>query len=168
MWRCIGGYSLSSEFENLNAKANQSSFARLVGVSQTAIKSHFDKGTLIAGQSLADWLHQYCESLRTEAAGRGGDDQKSLTRARTNDAQQSARLKEIQIAEKLGELISAEEIKPAILAMVSAARIELLSLPSKLAAEFKALYGVDVDESLIEDHIHESLEHLSGGMPENT
>ena len=158
---------MSSEFESLNVKANQSNFSRLVGTSQPAIKAHFDKGTLIAGQSLANWLLQYCEALRIEAAGRGGDDQKSLTRARTRDAEQSADLKEIMIAEKLGTLVIVEDIEPQFLAMVTAARMELLSIPMKVAAEIKSLHGIDVDAKLIEEHIYESLEHLSGGLHKN-
>jgi len=160
--------SVSNEFECLNVKANQSSFARLVGVTQPAIKVHLDKGKLTLGQSLAEWLHIYCEFLRVEASGRGGDEQQSLTRARTHEAEQSGRLKEILVAEKLGEVIIADDVKPAMIAMVTAARAELLSMPSKIVAEIKALHGVDVDETLIEDHIHESLEHLAGGLQTDT
>jgi len=157
-----------NEFECLNEKANQSSFGRLVGISQPSVKDFVDKGVLIPGQSLQHWLLQYCERVRNEAAGRGGDDQKSLTRARTKDAETSAQLKEIQINEKLGVLVNVEDVEPKLIAMVTAARTELLSLPSKLTGEIKALHGIDIDESLIEERIYEALEHLAGGMRNNT
>lgn len=157
-----------NEFECLNAKANQSAFGRLVGISQPSVKEFVDKGILIPGQTLQQWLLQYCERIRKEASGRSGDEQKSLTLARIRDANTSSRLKEITIAEKLGVLVDVQEVEPQLVAMVTAARSELLSLPNKLVTEIKALHGIEIDESLIVEHIHESLEHLAGSLHGNT
>lgn len=106
----------------------------------------------------------YIRDLREKAAGRGGDAQQSLTAARTAEANASTELKLMMIAEKAGLLVPVEEIEPLLLAMVTAARTELLALPNKLVAEIKALTGAEVDAALIEERIHESLNHLATSL----
>lgn len=156
-----------SELIDLNARATQVRFAQLVGVSQQAISERVAAGVLPAGGTLGDWLLAYCERLRTEAAGRGGDDQAALTRARTREAEASAQLKELQIMERAGQLVPGDEIEPQLQAMVTAARTELLALPDALAQELRALYGVEIDASLIEERIHVALAHLADRLQDD-
>lgn len=110
----------------------------------------------------------YIRDLREKAAGRGGDDQYQLTKNRAREADMSATLKELQIAEKTGILVPAADVEALIVAIITAARTELLTLPDKIAMDIKALEGVDIDPSLIQEHIHESLQHLANGLPSNT
>lgn len=148
----------------LDKPVTATAFGELVGVTQQAISQRVNAGLLVPGQPLREWIRGYCTKLRDEAAGRGGDDQQSLTRARTREAEASTELKQIQIAEKTGTLVQVGEIEPGLLAMVTAARQELLALPDRLCTELRALHGVDVDPSLITERIHESLQHLSRGL----
>jgi phage terminase Nu1 subunit (DNA packaging protein) len=104
-------------------------------------------------------LHQ-----REMAAGRGGDQQSGLTAARTSEALANTELKMLMIKEKAGDLVSMAEVEPQLMAMVTAARQELLALPDKLANELKALHDYDVDAAIIEDHIHAALIHLSTSL----
>lgn len=150
--------------EFLDQQATQTLFASIVGVTQQAISKQVKEGVLKPGASLRTWLVDYCEHLREEAAGRGGEDQKNLTKARTMDALASAELRQLQIKEKAGELVPVAEIEPLLMAMVTAARTELLALPDKLAAELKALTGAEVDASLIEERIHDALNHLGTSL----
>lgn len=116
--------------------------------------------------SLDDIRLAYLSDLRDKAGGRGGDDQKALTRARTMEATASAELKILLVKEKSGQVVLVEEVEPMFLAMVTAARTEFLSMPDKLVGELKALYDIDVDPSLIEEKIHDALRHLANGLPE--
>lgn len=150
----------------LDTEATQTQFALLIGSSQQAISKHVQSGTLAMGQTYRTWLALYCEKLRDEAAGRGGEDQQSLTRARTSEANASAELKILQIQERAGKLIPVDGIEPLLVAMVTAMRTELLALPDKLTNELKALYGVDVDPTLIAENIHAALGHLATSLPE--
>lgn len=117
--------------------------------------------------SIDDIRIAYIRDLRDKAAGRGGDDQASLTRARTREAEASAELKLLQIKEKAGELVPLADIEPMLTAMITAARQELLTLPDKVANDLRALHGVEVDAGLIEERIHAALEHLAGGLQED-
>lgn len=109
----------------------------------------------------------YLRDLRDKAGGRGGEDQKALTRARTMEATASAELKILMVKEKSGQVVLTEEVEPMFFSLVTAARTELLSLPGKLVGEIKALYDVEVDVELIEEKIHDALRHLASGLPEN-
>lgn len=146
---------------DLDKKATQAAFAKLAGISQQAVSKLIDKGILVKGQTLREWLLFYCDRLREEAAGRAGADQVSLTQARTREAIASAILKEQQVHEKAGTLIPAEEIEPELSAMVTAMRTELLTLPDKITMAIKTMYDIDVDPALIQDPVYESLEHLA-------
>lgn len=151
---------------NLDEVATQTGFASLVGVSQQAISKRVDAGTLTMGQTYRMWLQVLFEKLSTEAAGRGGDAQGALTAARTEEATASAQLKQLMILEKAGKLVPIDGIEPLLIAMVTAARTELLALPDKLTNELKALYGVEVDAALIEENIHAALAHLATSLPD--
>lgn len=148
----------------LDEPITATAFGDLVGVTQQAISQRVKDGLLVPGQPLREWIRGYCTKLREEAAGRSGDDQQSLTRARTREAEASAELKQIQIAEKAGTLVPLAAVEPGLIAMITAARQELLALPDRLATELRALYGVEIDPSLITERIHESLQHLASGL----
>jgi phage terminase Nu1 subunit (DNA packaging protein) len=151
-------------FDGLNVPASVTTFAQLVGVSQQSISQRIAAGELAQGQTLLQWLHAYCDRLRTVAAGRSGDDSAALTRARTEEALASAQLKQLQVAEKAGVLIPVDEVEPRLASMVTAVRQELLALPEKLAGEIRALHEIDIDAALIEQHIHDALNHLAGDL----
>jgi phage terminase Nu1 subunit (DNA packaging protein) len=153
-----------SELIDLAEKATQGRFGLLVGVSQQAISERVNAGVLAEGGTFRDWLLAYCDRLRLEAAGRSGDDNQSLTRARTREAEASANLKQLQILEKTGALVPAAEVEPRYNAMITAARTELLSLSEKHVQQIKALYGVDVDQAIFDDAIHAALTHLASGL----
>lgn len=106
----------------------------------------------------------YIRDMREKAAGRGGEEHASLTKARTREAMASAELKELQIMEKAGKLVPLDEIEPRLLAMVTAVRQELLALPQKLAEDLRALHGLDVDCAMIEQHIYAALDHLANDL----
>lgn len=151
----------------LSERATQVRFAAIVGVTQPAISEKVASGVLRDGGTYGEWLLAYCERLRLEAAGRGGDDQVSLTRARTREAEASAELKLLQIKEKAGELVPMSTVEQMFTAMVTAARQELLTLPDLLANDMRALYGAEVDAGLIEERVHAALEHLADGVRED-
>lgn len=147
-------------------KVTQSEFAELVGTSQPAVSQRLKSGVLSADDSLGSWLHNYCHQLRQEAAGRTGAEHNGLTAARTREASASADLKLLQIKERVRELVPVAEIEPRLIAMVTAARTQLLVLPGVLAQELRALHGVEIDPAIIEDRISEALSNLATSLQE--
>lgn len=109
----------------------------------------------------------YIRDLREKAAGRGGEAQQQLTLAKIRQANIDSDFKEMQIMEKAGKLLLSEDVEPIMLRMVTAARQELLTLPGKIASDMKMLHGIDIDESLVTERIHDSLKHLATSLQED-
>lgn len=112
-------------------------------------------------QSLDQIRIAYIRDLREKAAGRGGDAQGELVQARIRETNINADLKELQVMEKAGQLVNVDDIEPQLVAMVTSAKQELLSLPEKLASDIKALHGIEIDISLIQERINDSLNQLA-------
>lgn len=117
--------------------------------------------------SLDDIRISYIRDLREKAAGRGGDAQGELVLARIRETNTNADLKELMVKEKAGQLVIVDEIEPQLVAMVTAAKQELLSLPEKLASDIKALHGIEIDVSLIQERINDSLKQLATSLQAN-
>ena len=111
--------------DGLDVEADQTSFARLVGVSQQAISGRVSDGRLEKGETLQQWLHVYLEDLREQASGRGGDEQANFQRARAREMEASSKLKEMQYHEKMGTLIHAEHARAFLSDWAQFARSEI-------------------------------------------
>ena len=156
--------SIRAENNRANDNPTQVEIARHLDMSDRNLRDVLNKIDKSSSKNTMEEIRVgYIQHLREQAAGRGGDDQVSLTKARTREAEASASLKELMIAEKAGQLVPMDEIEPGWAALIVAARTELLILPDKLAMEVKTRYGIDIDPALIEERIHESLQHLADG-----
>lgn len=150
---------------DLDSKVTQNEFGLVVGVSRQAVSDYLARGIIQPDQTAGEWLLQYCENLRDQAAARGGNKQEGLAEARTREAEMSATLKELQIAEKTKLLVPANEVEAMMVAMITAAKNELLTIPDKAAQSIKMLHGIDIDPSLIQELVYESLQHLADEPP---
>ena len=75
-------------------------------------------------------------------------------------------LKTLALAEKLGQLVAVPLLEAELQRMVVAMRTELLSRDDKLKAEIDALYSVDVDVGLLNEHTYAALRQLARYDPE--
>lgn len=55
---------------NPDAPCTQTVFANLIGVTRPLVSQLIEKGRFQEGQTLREWLHAYCASLREVASGR--------------------------------------------------------------------------------------------------
>ena len=74
----------------LNKAMTQQAFADLVGISQPAVSDLQTRGVILGGQSVAVWLHSYCEHLREVAAGRTSSGDLDLVQERARLAKEQA------------------------------------------------------------------------------
>ena len=110
----------------LNTQATQSSFARLVGVSKQAIQKNAQRLGLPQHGTHGEWLLIYCESLRQEAAGRGGQDQNNLTKQRISESEQKTLALALANGKELGRLVVAEDIAGAIGELATSMSVNIL------------------------------------------
>ncbi len=103
----------------------------------------------------------YIRNLRAKASGHQSEDGLDLVRERVLTERVDRELKELQVAEKKSVLINVAELEPQLMNMIGAFRSELLSRDDKLKAEIDALYGIDTDLTLLNEHTRAALSQLS-------
>lgn len=103
--------------------------------------------------TLDDVRIAYVRDLREKAAGRGGDDQAALTRARTREAVAGAQIKETQFLESCGALVPVEQLEPLLEQWVIVARAEVRNAVDKIIADIQGRYDIEIDQSIIDGHI---------------
>jgi hypothetical protein len=96
----------------------------------------------------------YIRDLRNKAAGRGGDDQGALSKARTKQALADAAMKELQYYRELKLLVPAAEIEPALREWAAVARGEVQNAVEKLLAAIRSQHGVEMDADAVEGILH--------------
>ncbi len=151
---------VNSEFPCLDKKATQSAFARLVGVSQPAIKKHVGK-TLRPGESLLQWVKTYCEDLRKGAAGRGGNDQASLTRARIESEQVKSANGLIDYHVKIGVLVQASEAESVLVEWADFTCRENDNCIKALVHELETKFEISIDDDLVNKFVNPSSARIS-------
>ncbi len=146
----------------LDIGATQQAFADLVGVSQQAISKQVEKGVLRPGQTMRQWLLAYCEHLRDQAAGRGGDDQANLTRARAEEAQMKTANLRLDYNMKLGAVVVAKDAADAIGDWCRFANREYLQGLNNIVLEIQSAHNITVDNELVERIAHPTIERIKG------
>lgn len=148
----------------------QKEIAEHLGLDQSAVSRHMGElGIDWRNEPLSKIRLRYIDHLRGIAAGHRSQDGMDLTRERALTEQVDRELKQITLAEKRGQVINIAQLEPELSRMVGAFKAELISRDDKLKAELDALYGIDIDLSLLTDHTLAALAQLArydiGGAP---
>lgn len=138
---------------DLNDPANQTKFSALVGISQQAVSKQVEKGALPKDGTYSEWLLMYVEHLREQAAGRGGDTQADLTRARTEEAEVKAALGRLQVQEKLGRLVDIEEARELLTNWASFANREFRSAIDRLCLDIESVHGIAISSEVKDKNV---------------
>lgn len=146
----------------LNTKASQASFADLVGVSKQAIQKLAKRAGLVNGGTHAEWLRTYCEHLRTEAAGRGGESMNDLTKQRIQESQQKTLAMMLDNQEKLGNLVSVEDMSSVFDEFAASVPVSFNSAAETILAAIESKYAIPVDDELVHGPLRSSAERLAG------
>ncbi|HNA67265.1 MAG TPA: hypothetical protein PLN96_05195 [Zoogloea sp.] len=139
---------------------------------QTQIADHLDMSQQAVAELLArlgiDWTAAgldairvaYIRHLRGQAAGHKSEDGLDLVRERVLTERVDRELKLLTVAEKKGLLVNVEQLEPELMNMVGAFKAELLARDDKLKTELDALYGIDLDVTILNEHTRAALEQL--------
>lgn len=140
----------------------QREIAEHLGVSQQAVSQQMAPlGIDWRNETLDTIRLRYLDHLRGVAAGHRSADGIDLARERALTERVDRQLKELALAEKLGQLVNLQQLEPELERMVVAFRTELLSRDDKLKEEIAALYGVDVDLAILNEHTRNALSQLA-------
>lgn len=145
----------------------QNEIAEHLGLSQQEVSRHMNAmGIDWNGTDLATIRVLYIRKLRAVAAGHRSHDGMDLTRERVLTEQVERELKQYELAERKGQLVNLAQLEPELSLMVGAFKTELISRDDKLKATLDALYGIDIDLALLEEHTRAALTQLAQYDPE--
>lgn len=104
----------------------------------------------------------YIKKLREAAAGRANSGDLNLTDERARLAKEQADAKEMENAITRGELVYIEDVAKRVEVALSKVKTKILAIPTKVAPEAAAADDAKEVQALIERHIIEALNELSG------
>ncbi|MEO8804650.1 MAG: MarR family transcriptional regulator [Burkholderiaceae bacterium] len=105
-------------------------------------------------------IRGYIKFLQERIEARAGEDG-GLHDERTRLARLQSEDLELRLAERRGQLVNATQYESAVGYAVMATRAELLTRDDKLKAELDALYGIDIDLSILNEHTRSALSQLA-------
>lgn len=145
---------------------------------QQEVADHLDMTQKSASEALKklsiDWTKStldeirvaYIRHLRSVASGHKSEEGYDLIMEKVLSERVDREYKSLLVAEKRGQLVNVEQLKPELVQMVSAFRIELLSRDDKLKADLDAQYGIDVDVKLLNEYTHNAMAQLARYDPD--
>jgi hypothetical protein len=103
----------------------------------------------------------YIRQLRAQAAGHKAETGEDLVRERVQTERVERELKLLELDERRGLLVNVAQLEPALMQMVQAFRTELLARDDKLKTELDAVYRIDCDVGILNEHTRAALDHLA-------
>lgn len=147
---------------------NKRELANILGVTEETLTQWQKQGMPIvkAGKGRGGSVYDTVAVLAWKSA-RDQSDQPitDFETERTRKVKLEADKLALEVAEKRGDLIPAEQVESAVADMVAAFRARILSIPSKLAGPIAATIDTRETEALLTDAIHEALHELSDYAP---
>lgn len=140
----------------------QQEIAAHLGMDQGAVSRHLGVlGIDWKVASMDEIRLAYLKHLRSVASGHMSSDGVDLTYERAMTERVDRELKLLTLAEKRGQVVNLEQLEPELSRMIGAFRTALLSRDDKLKAEVDALYGIELDLSILNDHTRSALRQLA-------
>ena len=146
------------------SKVTQETIAQHLGVSQQAVSKTLSKMGIDWKEMDLDKIRlAYIARLREVAAGHASiDGEYDLNKERVLTERVDRKLKQYQLAEKMGQLVNIADLQSELANVFAGFRQELLSRDDKLKTELDTLYGIDIDVSILNEYTYNALQHLSG------
>lgn len=140
-----------------------STISKLFGISERRVQQLAQEQIIPKPEKnqyeLVGCVRAYVSYLQQRAFGKGAAPKEiHLERARLLKAQ--ADIAEIELAERAGQLVVVERVEADWLAMVTACRAKLLSIPTKTAYQISSLKDVQEIENFLKRVIYETLSEL--------
>ena len=96
----------------------------------------------------------------------GPDDSITILEARRRREVAESRLKELEVGEREGQLLPADEVRDAVSGMIIAVRETLLRIPSELQDRLAGMSSAPACGELLEEEIRRALTNLSEYPPQ--
>lgn len=154
-----------SEFV-LSDTATQTGFAAMLNVSQQTVSKQFKKGVLSPQGTYLDWVREYSEHLRNEAAGRGGDSQQILTRARIEETLENTAVKRQQRLKDAGTLLDKDDTVLLVSELAGRLRGHVMTAGDEIVEELISRHKIELEDDLILKPLRSALGHCATDVRE--
>ena len=101
----------------------------------------------------------YISKLREEAAGRS---EKGLTAVRERETMASARLKELELAERLKLIVTIPDIEPLLIRLVKDIQSQVIAASNRAVQAVEAEHGITINDDIILSPIRAALGNIAG------
>ncbi len=112
--------------------------------------------------SLADIRTAYIRDLRDKAAGRGGDQQSELTKARTDESVVKAALGRLQYHEKLGALVPLEDVERPLMDWAGYTAQQVTVGFDDLKSQIETKYQIEIDTEMVNRVVGSTTTRIQG------
>lgn len=129
----------------------------MVGISRPAVSGLVVRGVLPRSGSAGTWLKAYVRRLLDEASTRNDANQPGLTEARTREANAKAEAVEIQSAEKLDNILLAEDLEPLLEELREIVRERVMAACEGAKTEIEGRYRVVLLNEDLADHLKRAI-----------
>ncbi|WP_444890031.1 hypothetical protein [Microbulbifer sp. DLAB2-AA] len=146
---------------SLDEQATQSGFARLVGASQPAIAKHYKAQLFTEGASFRVWLQEYCERLRTEAAGRQVSDARSrrdMAQAIESEVNAQMKMRELYKDDQL--ILDIESVRKAMVEWSTIGKNEFLGAVESIVIAIESQHAITIDREPLQPNIDAALKAI--------
>lgn len=140
----------------------QTEIAEHLGLSQAAVSKAMMKLTLDwRTSSMAEIRLAYLNRLRAEASGHMSSSGLDLVEEKAKTERVRRELAMMELMEKQGLLVNIDDIKGDITLALLNFKNALLSRNERLKSAIDAMYGIDLDITILQDDTHEALNDLA-------
>ena len=136
----------------------QAVIAKHLDLSQPAVSKMLRKLGLTGQETLDEIRVAYIRNLREVAAGHRSEEGLDLVQEKAKTERVDRELKLLQLAEKKRELVNLSELHGELSMVFIKFRETMLDRASRLKTQLDALYGTDIDPSIIEDDAYSTLQ----------
>ncbi|WP_444933589.1 hypothetical protein [Microbulbifer sp. JTAC008] len=146
---------------SLDDQATQSGFARLVGTSQPAIAKHYKAEVFTGGASYRVWLQEYCERLRTEAAGRQANEarnRRDMAQAIESEVNAQMKMRELYKDDQL--ILDLESTRKAMVEWSTIGKNEFQGAVESIVIAIESQYAITVDREPLQPNIDAALKTI--------
>lgn len=146
---------------------NKKELADVHGVSERTLTEWQEDGMPIESVGGRGMENQYDTAKTIEWRAQRAVAGKAKMTPRDERDHYEAKLSQLELARESGKLVAVDDVGPVWEGAILAARTGLLGLPPVLKAMIDARYGINLDQQMIEDEVHNALRKLSEHPPED-
>ena len=145
--------------------ANRGEMAGILGISPTTLDRYVQAGCpfLERGSGRREYKFNSAEVIRWVLAREASPGRGQTDDSRRRYTLAAAELKEFQLAEKRGSMISVEDVAPIVADELANVRSRLLAIPDRVAPKLVGVVDQAVIEAALRDEVIAALSELTQG-----